>query len=286
MASLIIANQMGIAGSSAVMSWSKSARKWGQGVVKRGAMIPVRRGAIAAKSYAGEKAEDFQKSKHSFARTLRKVPGVAYGVGKVGAAGRATIKAAEEKHKNLSKEALEESYNAKFVSPTDKAAIGSSLIKSYKGDPDKQADVLRDLPIAKRKEVYDGMSPRDRVALEVNLPTSMAKALRDGLSQDEKDKTIKSEKETYGRQDEKDIKSIIGNPTAVQKKVRDISNAKRLKGLSNEILRREEIFGHFTVADFEELTDEGKLTKEDRAFIKSRMSGHPFFSTPRGIGLW
>lgn len=35
MASLIIANQMGIAGSSAVMSWGKSARKWGQGVVGR-----------------------------------------------------------------------------------------------------------------------------------------------------------------------------------------------------------------------------------------------------------
>lgn len=306
-ASLIIAHRLGIAGSNIVISWGQYTRKWGQGMVRRGAMAPVRRGMTAARTYAGKKSEEWQEKGR-----FKRVPFASRTMGALGAAGRSEAKKAEDKYSHLSTAALRNRVTMITTSKTDKAAIRSLLIEREKGDPRKASENFLQLDANKQKEIYLGMSARNQIALESHLEKAGGTnkqlddllgvknikgerekgRLESYLSQEDKDKRKKSEKETQGKQDERDLKEA--DPNAVLGIVARISAANRLQYLPSEILTMDKVFKNMKASDFRQLTRNSKLKKEDKAFIKSEILAdrllppavHAFFTSGPSATLW
>ena len=189
-ASVLISNYFGIIGSDAVMKWGHAARKFGQGLVGKGAMYAPRRVGRFAQLKAGTGAERLQESRSSSARFLRRIPGVVEASGALGAAGRATVKKREELQKDISTASLRNKLGMRTTSIADKEAIAKTLFEREQGDVVEQARIFNDnLADDQRKEAYKNLSAKNRAAIIPYITAVNANTLKGWLSKEEQDKT-------------------------------------------------------------------------------------------------
>lgn len=216
-ASLIIAQQMGIKGSATVMKLGKSARQWGQGVLGKGALYAPRRVGRYAQLQAGAVAEKLQEGKGGFAKTLRKIPGVVGVAGMFGAAGRAIVDKREELQKDQSTDSLKNKLDMITTSVADKRAISKILFSREQGDPEKQAKIFNKMSTEQKKDAFKELSAKNRAAIMPYISTIDMGVVMKGLSTEEQDKTKDADTEFKVKGINERIKNAqIGNPKATQ----------------------------------------------------------------------
>lgn len=301
-ASIILSQQMGIKGSSMVISWGQSARKWGQGMVMR----PVRRAGTFAKAQGGGWAERVQEDKKGgFAKTLRMIPFANRAMGAVGAMGRSELKKMEDKYKDLSTANLGNLLKSKLTLPLDKKAISQIMFDRHKGDSKKQAKIFsEDLDANQRKEVYLSLSPVNRAYLDRNIKEiykdknkeeegeKFVKKLEDFLSEEDKQKTRDADKEVLLKVTKNKITEALkkSKTDTIKVEIQKARDDKTLHKWSKEVLMDPKVFEHFTNADFDTITRLGDLNSNNKQYMyeKAKEMDNPpeFFSTPLAKKLY
>ncbi|MCR4283996.1 MAG: type IV secretion system protein [Parcubacteria group bacterium] len=118
--SLIVASKMGAVGSSTMMKWGTTARKWGQGKAGKIALSSARRAT-------GGIAENIATGKGKISQTLNKIPGVAYGSASIVAANRAKIQEIQKKYEKFTDKELKEM--TPRLMPFNRTAVLNELAK-------------------------------------------------------------------------------------------------------------------------------------------------------------
>jgi len=185
--SLIVASKMGAVGSSTVMKWGDTARKWGQGK----ALGSVRRVA----GNLGEVATNDTR----VSRVLRKIPGVAYGTANLMALNRAKIKDIQKEYEKFTDAELK------------------NMVPSFSGF--KRTAIVNEL--AKRGNLkVDGKSDFNQKDIESGKKV-MSKY---GVSTKEIDKT-RPDLATTGKMDKEYEKKNIKVDEGVVKAIKSIKSA-------------------------------------------------------------
>lgn len=215
--SILLSKYMGIAGSTTVISWGQSARKWGQGVVGRNTV-----------GYAGQWARrGIEKGQKALERTEP--------TGRVGGTfkkiGLATTRGAKKGAYGVE--------GFKFQSAQSKRGAVEARdkdierdIKERAGDPKQLAGYFASLNKRQQQEAYRNMSDRDQAALDEQLdnkhfggplplgapprrvlnPTS--DRLRKNLSTDKREKVEKAAKDAREKWENTEVRKNIDNIAA------------------------------------------------------------------------
>jgi len=291
MASLLIANQMGIAGSSAVMKWGQSARKWGQGVAGRNTV-----------GYAGQWARrGIEKGQKALEKTEP--------AGRVGSTfkkiGLATTRGAKKGAYGVEGFKYQSTQSKRDVVEVRDKDIERE-IKERTGDPVQLAGHFTSLNKRQQQEAYRNMSARNRAALDEQLDTmefgklslgapsrtilnKVSKPLRDNLSTEEREKTIKSSKDAREDWENRETKKIIDDIAKTgatsyknfntkapytSDEIMKTLRSKQAHKLSHEARRSYAVVSRLKPTDLQDLMTNGNLTDDEIRRMKLIISSN------------
>jgi len=123
--------------ANAVVTRATGAAKFATGAAFGAAGMALTPARLLARGVAAKGAETFLESKGGVATTFKRIPGLARGVGTIGAAGRADVATAEKKYGSLSDSAVRSAGTAVGVSSADRKAAIRVLAKRKNLKPDE-----------------------------------------------------------------------------------------------------------------------------------------------------